>query len=181
MNNIYKLAASHYLVKRAEITVSDSLLEGTTPGKFSYRPFNYKDSIPGGLAAAALGGLAGAGIGKLNDYFSSDEEELDPNSDDYGFKLYERMRGKSRKKPSSVASNALKGALALGLPVALAPALFGDNPIGRNLIDRIGSASFNSEDAKWMPEMLKDVLRKTYSLAPHSLKQLPMQNLSINF
>jgi|688.fasta_scaffold948766_1 hypothetical protein len=174
MTNADKLILSSYIVKRA---VAEPV--STRAASFKYRPFNANDSLYGGLAAAALGGLGGAAYGKLKDYMEPEEEELDPRSDDYGFKMLERMQGKSRKKPSSVGASALTGALALGLPVGLAPLLVGDNPIGRGLVS--GSYNKGIDSQKDMPEMVKNILREIIKVAPHSLKKLPFENVAINF
>jgi hypothetical protein len=175
MNSIEKLAASSYLIKKSEIAVTEGQ---RLPGRFAYRPFNSNDSLYGGLLAAALGGLGGAAYGKLKDYMESEEEELDPKSDDYGFKMLERMQGKSRKKPSSVGASALTGALALGLPVGLAPALFGDNPVGRNLLSFANDAYMQKAN---LPQKLKDVQRFIYENSPHGIKQKPLKDLTLNF
>lgn len=163
MNNRLKLIASNYLVKLAN---------------FEYRPFNYKDSIPGGLAAAAIGGLGGAALGKIKDYFSSDEEELDTEADDYVFKMLEKkQRGNKKDKPSSVGSGALMGALALGLPVALAPSLFGDNLIGRNLLPFLHGKKMERSNRS---NIEKKIQQSLFDMIPHKLKQIPYENLSIN-
>ena len=81
----------------------------------NYRPLNPQDARKGALIAALLGGGLGAGFGKLRNMMRP-EEEQEENSD-------------------STFYGAL-GALGAATPMALAPLLAGNNPVGRLLSEK---------------------------------------------
>ena len=81
----------------------------------NYRPFDKGDAAKGALIAALLGGGLGAGFGKLRNMMRP-EEEQEENSD-------------------STFYGAL-GALGAATPMALAPLLAGNNPVGRLLSEK---------------------------------------------
>jgi hypothetical protein len=153
-----KLAASSYLIKKAEITITKGQ---RLPGRFAYRPFNYLDSIPAGLAVGAATGLGSAALRKLYSALSSEKDE-ESDSKDSG----------------SVGASALRDALIAGGLVSAAPALFGDNPVGRNLTSMISDLTIQKQN---LPQTLKDAERFIYESVPHSMKQKPFKDLTLNF
>lgn len=138
------LSASSFLIKRAAY----------------YKPFDFKDSLVGGLAAAAVGGLGGAALGKASDVFSDEEE------------------------PSGASRGALIGAAALGLPVALAPLLVSDNPVGRAIINAFYKQKLMEKIPQNAPPEVRSILEKAtrggVEKLPHSVKSLPFRNAKIS-